>query len=159
MNKKKKQFIARNTEVKASVVERWNRTIKEQIYKYIFCNKTNRFINILNNIIDNYNSTIHSRTKFKQIDVNKENEDIVYKNLYNINETLKKQSYLVGDKVRIQKIKKTFEKEYKPNWSQEIFTITKVLNTSPTSSYIISDITGEQLLGSFYPQELQIVNG
>ena len=159
INQKIKHFIARNTEVKAAVVERWNRTIKEQLYKYMYFNKTKRFVNILNNIIDNYNSTIHSRTHFKPIDVNNENEDIVYKNLYNINETLKDPKYVIGDKVRIQRIKKTFEKGYKPNWSQEVFTITKVLNTSPTNSYIISDHTGEQLLGSFYPQELQIVNG
>ena len=160
INKKIKHFIARNTEVKASVVERWNRTKKEQIYKYMFFNKTNRFVNILNNIIDNYNSTIHSRTKYKPIDVNKNNEHIVFKNLYNIYETLKEPSFIVGDYVRIQRIKKTFEKGYKPNWSQELFTISKVLNTSPTNTYIISDKSGEELLGSFYPQELlKVYNG
>jgi len=160
INKKIKHFLARNTEVKAAIVERFNRTIKEQLYKYMFYKNTKRFINVLDEIIKNYNFTVHSRTKFKPVEVNKKNEDIVYQNLYNLKVSIKSPKYSIGDKVRIQRIKKLFEKGYKQNWSSEIFSITKVLNTSPLNTYIISDYTGEEILGSFYPQELlKVLNG
>lgn len=126
----------------------------------MYYNNTKRFINVLDKIIYNYNTTIHSRTKYKPIEVNKDNEDIVYNNLFKIRQPIKRQTFFEGDKVRIQRLKPIFEKGYKPNWTHEIFTVTKVLNTSPEKTYIISDQNGETLVGSFYPQELlKVLNG
>lgn len=152
-----KHFIARNTEVKAAVVERWNRTIKEKLSKYMTANNTSRFINIIENVVDAYNNSLHSRTKFKPVDVTSKNQKDVYYNLYKtqiipINNQLK-----IGDQVRIQKIKNKFEKGYKPNWTKEIFRIEKILNTIPYPRYILSDNNKESLIGSFYPQELQVI--
>jgi hypothetical protein len=61
---------------------------------------------------------------------------------------------VIGDKVRLQKIKHSFQKGYTQNWTSEIYFIDKVLNTSPIKRYIVCDIEGNQLLGSFYQQEL-----
>ncbi len=157
--KKISHFITRNTEVKAAVVERWNRTIKEIIFKYLHHYKTKRFIDVLQNIVDNYNNTIHSRTKFKPIDVNKNNELIVYNNLYNVSTIQQKVKFKIGDKVRIRRIKTTFEKGYLPNWTKEVFTIKKILNTSPYIRYIIQDNNEEEIIGSFYDKELLLING
>ena len=63
----------------------------------------------------------------------------------------------VGDKVRIVRKKKTFEKGYTPNWTEEIFVIDQQLDTSPVT-YTIKDLLGEQIEGSFYEQELQKTN-
>ncbi len=154
-----KHFIARNTEVKAAVVERFNRTIKENIYHYMYHYDTKRFINIIQDIVKNYNSTTHSRTKFKPSDVTKDNEHLVYTNLYKNKDYQIRQLFNQGDTVRIQKVKGVFEKGYKPNWSTELFRIKKVLNTIPTR-FIIEDLSGEELIGSFYQQELlKIYNG
>ena len=60
----------------------------------------------------------------------------------------------VGDKVRITKKKKTFEKGYTPRWTEEVFTISAVQNTSPVT-YKIVDLNGEEIQGTFYEAELQ----
>ena len=84
---------------------------------------------------------------------------MVFSNLYKPIIYIKRNDLDIGDTVRLQRIKGLFEKGYKPNWSSEIFKIRKILNTVPTR-YIIEDLTGEELIGSFYKQELlQIKNG
>ena len=60
----------------------------------------------------------------------------------------------IGDKVRISKKNKTFEKGYTPNWSEELFVIDKQLDTSPVT-YRLKDPKGENIEGSFYEPELQ----
>ena len=86
----------------------------------------------------------------------KENELRVWRNLYPKNLEIKdiKPKFSVGDKVRISKKKKTFEKGYTTRWTEEIFTITKVKRTSPVT-YRIVDLNGEEITSTFYEPELQ----
>jgi hypothetical protein len=86
---------------------------------------------------------------------NKKNESIVHKNLYGNETDVKsiKPKFKVGDKVRISKYKKVFDKGYLPNWTTELFTVSKVLNTTPIT-YKIKDYNDEEIEGSFYEQEL-----
>ena len=65
--------------------------------------------------------------------------------------------YKVGDRVRISKYKNIFAKGYTPNWSEEIFVIKKVKNTVPWT-YVINDLNGEEIMGTFYEKELQKTN-
>ena len=60
----------------------------------------------------------------------------------------------VGDKVRISNTKRTFEKGYTPNGTEELFVIDKQLDTSPVT-YKLKDLNGENIEGSFYEPELQ----
>jgi len=62
--------------------------------------------------------------------------------------------YKVGDRVRIVKKKKTFEKGFTPSWTEELFTINKVKSTKPVT-YNIEDTNGEEIQGTFYEPELQ----
>ena len=85
----------------------------------------------------------------------KENEDRVYLNLYG-QEMLQtaKPKFKVGDKVRISKYKrKVFDKGYTPNWTEEICVVDKIQFTNPIT-YKIKDLNGEEILGTFYDQEL-----
>ena len=64
----------------------------------------------------------------------------------------------VGDKVRIgRKKKKTFEKGFTPNWTEEIFVVEQVLHTNPITFKLV-DLLGEEVTGSFYEEELQKTN-
>ena len=63
----------------------------------------------------------------------------------------------VGDHLRIPKYKNILAKGYTPNWSEEVFVIKKVKNTIPWT-YVISDLNGEEIIGTFYEKELQITN-
>ena len=62
--------------------------------------------------------------------------------------------FKVGDRVRISKYKNIFAKGYMPNWSEEVFVIKKVKNTVPWT-YVINDLNGEEIIGTFYEKELQ----
>ena len=106
---------------KASVIERWNRTIKDNIQKYLTKNKTNRFIDVFEQIVTNYNNTVHSRTKFRPNDVNLLNQNIVFRNLYKIKTPIETPKLWIGDFVRVLLTRGEFQKGYKPNFSREIF--------------------------------------
>ena len=142
-------------EEKASVVERWNRTMKEKMFKYFSANNTRKYIDVLDEMVKSYNETVHSSTKMTPIEASKEmNENKVWLNLYSIPKEGKDPKYSVGDKVRITKKKTTFEKGYTPRWTEEVFTIDEVLRTDPPT-YKITDYNDERIQGSFYEPELQ----
>ena len=69
----------------------------------------------------------------------------------------KDSKFKVGDHVRISKYKNIFPKGYTPNWSEEVFVIRKVKNTIPWT-YVINDLNGDEIIGTFYEKELQKTN-
>ena len=73
---------------------------------------------------------------------------------YNEDFNKKDPKFKAGDHVRISKYKNIFAKEYTPNWSEEVFVVSKNKNTVPWT-YVISDLNGEPITGSFYEKELQ----
>ena len=76
---------------------------------------------------------------------------------YNEESNKKDPKFKVGDHVRISKYKNIFAKGYTPNWSEEVFVISKIKNTVP-QTYVINDLNGEEITGSFYEKELQKTN-
>ena len=69
----------------------------------------------------------------------------------------KNPKYKAGDHVGNSKYKYIFAKGYAPNWSEEAFIINEIKNTVPWA-YVISDLNGEEIKGSFYEKELQKTN-
>ena len=65
--------------------------------------------------------------------------------------------FKVGNHVRISKHKNIFAKGYTPNWSEEVFVVSKIKNTVPWT-YVINDLNGEEIIGTFYEKELQKTN-
>lgn len=150
------RFFTSFNETKASVVERFNRTLKTKMWKYFTAKNTYNYVSVLQKLLSSYNNTYHSSIKISPIDVNKENESDVWFTLYGNLSPPSKCSYQVGDIVRISKHKLTFEKGYTSNWSEELFKITECVKRSP-AVYRITDLLGESIEGSFYPQEIQKV--
>jgi len=147
-----------NSEMKASIVERFNRTIKEKMWRYFTFSDSVKYIDILDDLIDSYNNTYHRSIKMTPNSVNETNESQVYINLYGLKTSKKpvKYRFKVDDYVRLSKVKKTFEKGYTNNWTKEIFVINKIItNTQPT--YEVKDLNDEILIGKFYENELQQV--
>ena len=142
-------------EEKASVVERWIRTMKEKMY--FTANSMNVYIDVLPDPVKEYNNNKHTSIKMTPVQASKkENELTVWRNLYPEHLELHEinPKFSVGDKVRISKKKKTFEKGYTTRWTEEIFTIVEVKRTSPVT-YKIADLNGEEIQGTFYEPELQ----
>ena len=76
---------------------------------------------------------------------------------YNEEFNEKDSKFKVNDQVRISKYKNIFAKGYVPNWSEEIFVVKKIKSTVPWT-YVISDLNGEEIIGSFYEKKLQKTN-
>ena len=106
-------------------------------------------IDKLDDIVDEYNNTYHRTVKMKPVDV-KSGDHIEY----NVNSNDEDPKLQDGDHVRISKYKNIFVKGYIPNWSEEVFVIKEVKNTVPWT-YVISDLNGEEIIGTFYEKELQ----
>ena len=114
-------------------------------------------MNVLSDLVKEYNNTRHSSIKMTQVKASKkENELTVWRNLYPEHLEIRdiNPKFSVGDKVRINKKKKTFEKGYTTRWTEEIFTIVEVKLTSPPT-YKIAHFNGEEIKGTFYEPELQ----
>ena len=159
LDKRIKLYSTENEE-KSSVVERWNRTIKTKMWKRFTEQNSTQYLKMLPDIINKYNNNYHSSIKMSPIETSKKkNESIVYYNFYsNLKATKTKPKFKGGDRVRISKYKrKTFDKGYTPNWTEEIFIISEVLNSNPYT-YKIRDRQGEEIVGSFYEQELLKTN-
>ena len=112
----------------------------------------NVYFDVLDDIVDEYNNTVRGIIKMKPIDVT----DDSYAEC-NENPNKKDPKFKVGDHVRISKYKNIFAKGYTPNWSEEVFVISKIKNTVPWTC-IINDLNGEEITGSFYEKELQKTN-
>ena len=112
-------------EGKSVVAERFIRTIKTKIHKYMTAISKNVYYNVLDDIVNKYDNTVH-KTKKKPIDVT----DDSYAE-YNEDSNNKNPRFKVGDHVRISKYKNIFAKRYVPNWSKKVFVISKIKNTVP----------------------------
>jgi hypothetical protein len=144
------------SEHKASVIERFNRTQKTLLYKNFTSNSTYKWVEYLPQIMNEYNNKIHSTIKLSPNDASKkENEKKLWKT-YKERESKNEKEiplFAVGDTVRISNTKGTFQKGYDPNYSMEVFIVTKVRLTNPPT-YNIEDTLGEAIQGSFYNEEL-----
>ena len=134
---------------KSVIAERFMRTLKNKIYKYMTAISKNVYIDKLDDIVKEYNNKYHTSIKMKPIDV-KDNTYIDFKKESND----KNPKFKVGDHIRISKYKNIFTKGYMPNWSEEIFIIKKIKNTIQWT-YVINDLNGEEIIGTFYENELQ----
>jgi len=110
----------------------------------------------LDNLVKEYNNTKHSSIKMTPIEGSrKKNQGTVYFNLYGDKKSwLSKPKYKVGDKVRISKYKrKTFDKGYTPNWTEEIFTVAKIQYTK-LITYKMKDLNNKEINWSCCEPEL-----
>ena len=138
-----------NTELKAVIVERFNKTLENRIFPIMTYRGEQKWYDILPTVMDEYNKSVHSTIKMSPVEASSGKHNI---NFEENKHTLPK--FKVGDYVRISKIKSIFAKGYTINWSYELFRITEVLKTRPPT-YRIEDENNEQLEGSWYEPELQ----
>jgi len=150
------KLYSTENEEKSSVAERWNRTMKEKMFKYFTANNTDKYIDVLDDFVERYNNTRHSSIKMTPVEASKrENEVRVYRTLYpDLTRRPMRAKFKIGDKVRIQKKKGLFEKGFTPNWTEEVFTVSKIKRTNPVT-YEITDYNDEEIQRNIYKQELQ----
>ena len=133
-----------HNEVKSVAAERFIRTLKNKINKYMTPISKNVYIDKLDDIVNEYNNTYHRTIKMKPVDV-KDNTYIDFEKEVNN----KDPKFKVHHYVRISKYKNIFVKGYTPNWSEEVFVSSKIKNTVPWI-YVINGLNGGEIIGSFY---------
>ena len=98
-------------EVKAALIERFNRTMKTRMYIYFTANNTLKYIDILPHLVDGNNRTVHRYIGMAPADVQSNHVMQLRQKLYGTkNQSVKKYKYRVGDFVRISNAKRTFKK-------------------------------------------------
>ena len=143
---------------KASVVERAIRTIKTRLQRYFHKHKTKKWIDIIDQFVNNYNTTPHRSHGFTPLEVTSENREEVYKRLYPRIKLTTVCKLKKGDKVRHLLKKTLFEKGYTQTWTEEIFTITDVRQSNLVCWYILENHLGKQLEGIWYYYQLKLVS-
>jgi len=152
-----KHYTSENDDIKASIVERWHRTLLAKLYRYFTYKNTYRYVDVIQDMVTSYNATYHSTIKMAPIDVTFHNESVLREALMSRSPIKTKPKYKVGDSVRISGTKQRIPaKGYRDKWTEEVFNVVKVVNTQPIT-YVIADYNGEELKGKFYDQELQQV--
>jgi hypothetical protein len=149
-------FTTYNEETKASTVERFNRTLKTKKWKYFTHRETLTYVDVLFEMVASYYHTVHRTIGIPPTEVTWAIQTTVSKRLYGRKEPKKSCKFSPGDRVRLSKTKRTFKKGYLPNWTEELFTIVRCIETSPPV-YLVKDDHGEILEGTFYAEELQKV--
>ena len=124
------------------------KTLKNKIYKYDFNIKKCVYCK-LDDTVNKYNNTYHITIKVKPVDVKPRAYIDSSKEIYHQDPKFK-----IGNIVRLWKYKIIFAKGYFQNWSEEIFVTKKVKNTVPWT-YVISDLKGEEIVGTFYENKLK----
>jgi Integrase core domain/Chromo (CHRromatin Organisation MOdifier) domain len=147
-------LFSTKSDLKASIIERFNRTLKEKMWKVFSERNIYKWIDFLQDLVENYNTSYHRSIKMTPNEASKsENEPKVHENLFETEKIIKPGKFKIGDKVRIARYKSRFDKGYMPNYTTEIFVIYKVLPTNPVT-YKIKDLANEVVECSFYEQEL-----
>jgi hypothetical protein len=141
---------------KATVVERFHRSLRGRIVRYQYAKRQQAYIHDIQKIIEGYNRTYHRSIGMSPLQVNNGNEHEVYERLY-LKEKPRKTipfQYALGVKVRIAFAKHPFMREFSQRWSEEIFTVSKRYRLDSVNMYRIKDCTGDSLEQGFYAQEL-----
>ena len=143
-------------EHKSAIAERFNRTLKERMWRRFTAANTRTWTDMLDESLSNYNNSYHTTIRMRPVDASKkENESEVLKNIFKgVEQTKESKKFKIGDTVRISRIKGIFEHGFLPNWSEQIYKIHTINNSIPIT-YLLEDLQGEIIIGSFYNEELQ----
>ena len=149
-------YTNENEDLKAAIVERFNRTLKDKMFRYFTHQNTRRYVDVLDDMLYSHNNSYHRSIEMASSEVNEDNEDVVRARLYPSKPKTFKWKYDAGDRVRITMQRQPLRKGYLGQWSLEIFEIATLLPTTPVT-YELRDLAGETIKGRFYEPEIKKV--
>lgn len=161
-----KLYFAYNQDVKASVVERFNRTLRSKMFKYFTAKGNRRYVDVLDQLLASYNNSYHQSIKMRPVEVPYADPTRVFNNLYGFESEREMLmapprehvKFKVGDNVRLKYHVEPMEKGYYPNFMDQILTITKVIKRVPRVVYMLQDEQGNTLPRKVYAQDIQLVS-
>jgi hypothetical protein len=156
-------FHALSSETKCAIVERFNRTFKNKMWRYMTHVNSKRYIDVLQDLVHSYNHTYHTAIRMAPAQVNEGNVKEVWQNLYGdyfrkrvLSGPKRKFKFEIGDHVRLSSYRGVFRKGYEQGWTEEIYTISRRMLRDPPV-YVVKDYHNSEVAGVFYEPELQRV--
>lgn len=157
--------FSHNQDVKAAVVERFNRTLKGKMFKYFSSSGRHRYLEVLPKLLISYNNSAHRSLRMAPNQVTAENSAQVFQNLYGFesvrdmleNGLEEKSAFDEGDNVRIRYVLTPMDKGYYPTFTDQVFTVKKVVKDHPRTMYRLEDFKAETIERKFYKEDLQLV--
>lgn len=144
-------------DTKSSVSERFNRTLKERMYRWFTASNQLCYTNVLQDLVKSCNNSKHRSIGMTPNQVTAKNEKRVWLNLYGKKlKQWKKPKLKVGDRVRLNKKHRPFKKSYLPGWTEEVFLISEA-KPGPVATYKVSEYDETPIEGTFYEQDVQKV--
>lgn len=156
MEERKINFYNVTTKIKAGICERFNKTLKNLMYKNFGYQGSYNWIDHIDELINKYNNTKHSTIKMAPNKVRKKHEKQLLRTIYNRVKVSVPTKLKEGNHVRISDLTGTFRRGFRPNWSAGIFRINKVQNTDPVTFKLI-DYNDRPVKRTFYQEEIQRV--
>ena len=153
-------FSSQDDAIKASLVERFNKTLRGKIHAFLTRTRKGRYLDALPSLVTSYNKAYHSSLGMTPDEVDEENAEDVFVRLYEPRHRLstpRRALFNVGDHVRTTKFKGAFARGYAEQWTREIFVVSRVRTDEEPVVYELKDLAGEPVLGSYYARELQRV--
>ncbi len=160
-NMKHKLYL--NTSSHAGIVERANKKLRKIIERYMYQNKTERYLDALPKMVSNYNSTYHRVLDMSPMEAIKfTNEAELWCKLYipQKRKLVKKKPFMfkIGAYVRISLEKRLFERSYSSKYTEEVFKVSGRYRMGNINYYMVSDLNNEKIHGSFLFSELQRID-
>ena len=149
-------YVTHDEDTKSSIAERVQRTLKSSLYRIFTHLNTYRYIDVLPQVVSSYNNSYHRSIRMTPNEVTKHNEVAVRHRLYPVRFKPRRYKFRVGDFVRIPKTHSVFRKGFEAQWTEEFFKVRKRF-FQETPAYRLEDLMGEEILGTFYEDQLQKV--
>lgn len=166
------ELFSTQSDQKAALAERFNRTIKTRIWNRFTAQRNQRWVDIVGDIVYAYNHSYHRTIGRRPVDVQTEEDDaVVWRRVYYDSPEAQEARRVdrlrddpldpVNSRVRLSRWKGNFEKGYMPNWGREYYNVVEEVKRSrgghPRPVYKLEDTQGEEIEGVCYPEELQLV--
>jgi len=149
--------VCRNPDVKCTVVERVNRTLRDKLHRYFTYKNTYKYIDVLPKFVREYNATLHSTTSMAPADVRDTDVLTIWNKMRGKagkTQRLSKLKFRVGQHERISKKNMKFAECGEQDYTTEIFKLRKVVHRTPRPVFEPEDLRGREIEGQFYSEEL-----
>ena len=156
-------YFTKNQDIKCSIVERFNRTLKNKMFKYFTMKGNRRYIDVLQDLLNSYNNCVHRSIKMAPNQVTETNKSEVFNNLYGFKSKrdyflkLRKPQMATDVTVRKNYKKNIHDRGYYPNWTDNVYKIYKTMSGFNKPYYLLKSESGDLDKRKYYPEEVQKV--
>lgn len=155
-----RHYSIEDDRTKASTVERFNQTLGSTLHRFMTYRREKRFVDVLQTIVETYNKSPHGRDGLVPTKISSMNKEDAWLRRFETYRppTRRLPNLKSGDHVRIALGRGTFARGYDEYWSREVFVIEFAKSREQPVVYVLKDLMGERIRGTYYEEELQLID-